>query len=126
MIDIQVVFKGSIKPSVPTPDHLRHYQLSFLDQIKPSYFMPMILFYSQEAQTNILTKEQRSDTIKKSLSEALTPLLSARWTCKTFFGKFRFPIMIDDHFSFLAIINSNKVKHCKQVIFWFIILIKLF
>ena len=72
MINIQVVFKGSIKPSVPTPDHLRHYQLSFLDQIKPSYFMPMILFYSQEAQTNILTKEQRSDTIKKSLSEALT------------------------------------------------------
>ena len=34
--------------------------------------MPMILFYSQEAQTNILTKEQRSDTIKKSLPEALT------------------------------------------------------
>ena len=72
MIDIQVVFKGSIKPSVPTPDHLRHYQLSFLDQIKPPYFIPMVLFYSQEALTNILTKEQRSDTIKKSLSEALT------------------------------------------------------
>ena len=63
MIDIQVVFKGSIKPSVPTPDHLRHYQLSFLDQIKASYFMPMILFYSQEPRTNILTKEQRSDML---------------------------------------------------------------
>ncbi|KAF3447750.1 hypothetical protein FNV43_RR08453 [Rhamnella rubrinervis] len=72
MIDIQVVFKGNIRPSVPTPDHLRHYQFSFLDQIKPSYFMPFVLFYSKEAQTNIHTKEQRRDTIKKSLSEALT------------------------------------------------------
>ncbi|KAH7515591.1 hypothetical protein FEM48_Zijuj10G0042800 [Ziziphus jujuba var. spinosa] len=71
-IDIQVISKQSIKPSAPTPDHLRHYQLSFLDPIAPSTFMPMIFFYPKQADHINLTKEQLVDRIKKSLSESLT------------------------------------------------------
>ncbi|XP_024933878.3 stemmadenine O-acetyltransferase [Ziziphus jujuba] len=71
-IDIQVISKQSIKPSAPTPDHLRHYQLSFLDQIAPTVFMPMIFFYPKQADHINLTKKQLVDRIKNSLSESLT------------------------------------------------------
>ncbi|KAF3434138.1 hypothetical protein FNV43_RR25241 [Rhamnella rubrinervis] len=66
-IDIQMVYKGFIKPSVPTPDRLRHYQLSYLDQIAPSTFMPMVLFYKSN-----LTKQELCNRFKKSLSDVLT------------------------------------------------------
>ncbi|KAF3434139.1 hypothetical protein FNV43_RR25242 [Rhamnella rubrinervis] len=66
-IDIQFISKGFIKPSVPTPDHLRHYQLSYLDQIAPSSFMPMVLFYKSN-----LTRQELCNRFKKSLSEVLT------------------------------------------------------
>ena len=66
-IDIRVISKGFIKPSVPTPDHLRHYQLSYLDQIAPSTFIPMVLFYKSN-----LPRQELCNRLKKSLSEVLT------------------------------------------------------
>ena len=69
--DIQIVFTDIIKPSSPTPDHLRHYTLSFIDQIMPQIFMPFVLFYPHDASAN-LSNEQLHDQLKKSLSEVLT------------------------------------------------------
>ena len=60
-----------IEPSSPTPDHLRHYQLSFIDQVSPQFFMPWVLFYPKDTNFNLNNHEQR-ERIKKSLSEALT------------------------------------------------------
>ena len=71
-VDVQVISTDTIKPSSPTPDHLRHHTLSFIDQITPSIFMPLVLFYQREDARANLTNEERQDWIKISLSEALT------------------------------------------------------
>ncbi|XP_074356216.1 limonoid 21-O-acetyltransferse-like [Apium graveolens] len=66
-LDIEVLSKQSIKPSVPTPQHLKKYTLSFLDQIIPHVFVPLIFYYTidiDQAQNNLT-----SNHLKKSLSE---------------------------------------------------------
>lgn len=88
-IDIIVILKVCIKPSTPTPYHLCHYQLSYSDQIAPSSFMPMVLFYpsiKEAHQANYcLTREECGSgndvQIRKSLSEAFNSLISFSWTC---------------------------------------------
>ena len=70
-VNVEVIYNETIKPSSPTPHYLRHYKLSFLDQISPPVFMPLVLFYPKEDCTNLTNLEQ-SIRIKKSLSEALT------------------------------------------------------
>jgi len=69
--DVQVISVDTIKPSSSTPGNLRHYTLSFIDQITPSIFMPFLLFYPRDAVANLSNKERQS-RIKQSLSEALT------------------------------------------------------
>ncbi len=69
-IEIEVISKETIKPSSPTPDHLRHYQLSFLDQVSPQFFMPWVLFYPKDTNPKLNNQEQ-IERIKKSLSDAL-------------------------------------------------------
>ncbi|PON71594.1 Transferase [Trema orientale] len=71
---VQVISKEIIKPSSPTPDHLRRYQLSFLDQISPRAYSPFIYYYAlndseNKSNDNIL---DISDKLKKSLSKALS------------------------------------------------------
>ncbi|KAK1371835.1 Vinorine synthase [Heracleum sosnowskyi] len=68
-LEIEVLSKQNIKPSVPTPEHLKNYTLSFLDQVAPGIFIPLILYYTSDDQANHSLK---SDHLKKSLSEALT------------------------------------------------------
>jgi shikimate O-hydroxycinnamoyltransferase len=70
-VNVEVISTDPIKPSSSTPDHLLRHTLSFIDQITPSIFMPLVLFYHRDARANITT-EERQDWIKKSLSEALT------------------------------------------------------
>ncbi|XP_030527727.1 stemmadenine O-acetyltransferase-like [Rhodamnia argentea] len=59
----------TIKPSSPTPPDLRRHSLSFLDQIAPPIFMPLLLFFSKD---DPLTNEEKLSKIKRSLSETLT------------------------------------------------------
>lgn len=66
-IDVQVISKGFVKPSTSTQHHLRHYQLSYLDQIALSTYIPMVLFYHCN-----LPRLQLRNLIKNSLSETLT------------------------------------------------------
>ncbi|KAG5520713.1 hypothetical protein RHGRI_033333 [Rhododendron griersonianum] len=70
-IDVEVTNKFTIKPSSATPSHLCHYQLSFLDQIAPPVFMPLVLFYPRDVNDN-LDNSEKSSHLKKSLSDALT------------------------------------------------------
>ncbi|CAI0420749.1 unnamed protein product [Linum tenue] len=59
-----------IKPSSPTPDHLRHHKLSSIDQLSSSLFMPLILFFtSPDPKT---TNTQRCNLLKQSLAQTLT------------------------------------------------------
>ncbi|XP_061366178.1 stemmadenine O-acetyltransferase-like [Gastrolobium bilobum] len=70
-LEMEVISKEIIKPSSPTPDHLRHYQLSFLDQISPVVYNPLVLFYSSDGTTEF-NRTTISNHLKKSLSDVLT------------------------------------------------------
>ncbi|XP_050375110.1 stemmadenine O-acetyltransferase-like [Argentina anserina] len=69
--DAQVISKEIITPSSPTPDYLRHYQFSFLDQISPPVYNPLLLFYefNDKTQPNIA---EISNHLKTSLAKVLT------------------------------------------------------
>ena len=69
-IDVEVISREMIKPSTPTLDHLHHYQFSFLDQISPSIYIPLIYFFDLDDQE--LSKHYISNHLKTSLSEVLT------------------------------------------------------
>ena len=70
-LEVQVISEDTVKPSSPTPQHLHHYQLSFLDQLQPLVFMPLVFYYPNYSEAN-LSNEEQSDRIKKSLADALT------------------------------------------------------
>ncbi|KAL5751642.1 hypothetical protein ACOSQ2_022149 [Xanthoceras sorbifolium] len=64
-MEVHVMSREIIKPSSTTPNHLRTYKLSRLDQINIDNFISIIFFY-QEAPKN------SDDRLKKSLSDTLT------------------------------------------------------
>ncbi|KAL2233691.1 vinorine synthase-like [Sesamum indicum] len=68
-IEIEVISNETIKPSSPTPESLRKYQLSFLDQIAPPTFMPLVYFYPADAK---FSNPEKSNHLKKSLSQVLS------------------------------------------------------
>ncbi|XVE92242.1 hypothetical protein REPUB_Repub01dG0079900 [Reevesia pubescens] len=71
-LKVEVMSKEIIKPSSPTPDQLRHYQLSFLDQISPPVYNPLVLFYPMTKCNIQVNKIKVIDHLKQSLSNALT------------------------------------------------------
>ncbi|XP_058068751.1 stemmadenine O-acetyltransferase-like [Magnolia sinica] len=71
MMKVQVTSREIIKPSSPTPHHLRRFKITLLDQLIPRMYVPMLLFYSSKDGCNIETVE-RTQQLKKSLSETLT------------------------------------------------------
>ncbi|XVF02663.1 hypothetical protein REPUB_Repub04eG0194000 [Reevesia pubescens] len=71
VLEVEVVSKVIIQPSSPTPDRLRSYQLSFLDQITPSVYNPLVMFYPKVCDTEA-NKIKTSDQLKQSISNSLT------------------------------------------------------
>ncbi|KAI8004438.1 Stemmadenine O-acetyltransferase [Camellia lanceoleosa] len=71
---VVVTSRQTIKPSNPTPQHLRQLKLSFLDQIQQPHFVPLIYFYaSSNSGLNKATNDRRrSEKLKESLSETLS------------------------------------------------------
>ncbi|XP_034694274.1 stemmadenine O-acetyltransferase-like [Vitis riparia] len=69
-IEVEVISTDTIKPSSPTPAHLRHFQLSFLDQVLSPIFIPIILFYPMDGDVKVDTIE-RFIWLKKTLSMTL-------------------------------------------------------
>ncbi|KAL1830925.1 hypothetical protein DCAR_0100884 [Daucus carota subsp. sativus] len=66
VMEVQVMSKKMVKPSVPTPDHLKTCKLTSFDQIAPPDQVPIIYFYNNSHLDNI--REQ----LVKSLSKTLT------------------------------------------------------
>ncbi|KAJ4712520.1 vinorine synthase-like [Melia azedarach] len=62
---LQIISREIIKPSSPTPPHLRTHKLSIFDQLAPDVYFPVILFYSRSS-------IKSSHHLKHSLSEILT------------------------------------------------------
>ncbi|XP_077232272.1 stemmadenine O-acetyltransferase-like [Tasmannia lanceolata] len=64
MWNVEIISTDTIKPSSPTPHHLRGFKLSLLDQLSPPTFVLLILYYSPNTASNV-------HHLKKSLSETL-------------------------------------------------------
>ncbi|XP_062109526.1 stemmadenine O-acetyltransferase-like [Humulus lupulus] len=67
--DVDVIERKMIKPSSPTPSHLKNLKLSLLDQIIPPMYGLIVFFYPAEASSN---NSDRSARLKDSLSQTLT------------------------------------------------------
>ncbi|XP_061362513.1 stemmadenine O-acetyltransferase-like [Gastrolobium bilobum] len=68
-VEVELISKQVIKPSSPTPNHLRHYKLSLLDQLTPQLNNSMVYFYAHESMS---ITDDPSNHLKKSLSQALS------------------------------------------------------
>ncbi|XP_021832806.1 vinorine synthase-like isoform X2 [Prunus avium] len=87
-IEVEVITKETIKPSSPTPHHLHHHQLSFLDQLAPHAYVPFLYFYEFNSSTNIT---QISNLLKTSLSKVLI-----------------------QYYPFAGRVRNNLFVHCKD------------
>lgn len=70
-IEVEVVSTSIIKPSSPTPSHLRFHELSFLDQLCGHVYNPSVLFYPPEEHEKLNVVEI-SNKLKQSLSDVLS------------------------------------------------------
>lgn len=68
-MEIKIQSTQFIKPSKSTPDNLRNYKLSLLDQLATSSYINQIYYYKPNGEVNI---SDRCDQLVKSLSEVLT------------------------------------------------------
>nr|XP_043631542.1 stemmadenine O-acetyltransferase-like [Erigeron canadensis] len=71
-MDIEIISQESIKPSSPTPPNLKTFELSLLDQLIISPYVPIILYYPNNNGDTIFQAIERSIALKKSLSKTLT------------------------------------------------------
>uniref|UniRef100_A0A803L117 Uncharacterized protein n=1 Tax=Chenopodium quinoa TaxID=63459 RepID=A0A803L117_CHEQI len=69
-MEVEIISKEAIKPSKPTPSHSKLHKLSCLDQLSPSIYVPVLLFY--RAPMTPHDRVSLSSQLKSSLSETLT------------------------------------------------------
>ncbi|CAK7346037.1 unnamed protein product [Dovyalis caffra] len=73
-MEVQIISKQNLKPSSPTRPHLRNFKLSLLDQLVPTPYAPIILFYPMDGNTTTsnFCVPKRLELLKQSLAETLT------------------------------------------------------
>ncbi|KAB5537789.1 hypothetical protein DKX38_015322 [Salix brachista] len=71
-VNVEIVTREVIKPSSPTLNHLRKFNLRLLDLLAPVSYEPLVFLYSNLQQQ--LTGTQKSQRLKRSLSVTLTRL----------------------------------------------------
>ncbi|KAK7345475.1 hypothetical protein VNO77_16079 [Canavalia gladiata] len=72
-MEVEIISRQCIKPSSPTPIHLKTHNLSILDHFMPPIYIPMVLFYSADQSTkSIIHIQQKLQQLKESLSQVLT------------------------------------------------------
>ncbi|KAJ8773655.1 hypothetical protein K2173_005901 [Erythroxylum novogranatense] len=71
-IALEIVSRETIKPSSPTPPHLKIYNFSVVDKSQPSMYVPLLFFYPGTCDTNRSGRElEINQKLKTSLSETL-------------------------------------------------------
>ncbi|KAK7815377.1 vinorine synthase [Quercus suber] len=68
MMEVDIISREIIKPSSPAIHHLKPFKLSLLDQITPTTYAPLILFYPKN---HIIHSKNPQAHLKNSLSETL-------------------------------------------------------
>ncbi|XAR63498.1 Vinorine synthase [Bertholletia excelsa] len=72
-MEVKVISREMIKPSLPTPSHLRHLQQSFYDQMQRRVLIPYLSFYPNGCEgDSSATNVERSHKLKTSLADLLT------------------------------------------------------
>ncbi|KAL3505487.1 hypothetical protein ACH5RR_035328 [Cinchona calisaya] len=72
-MDVQIISQVILKPSSPTPSHLKIFKLSLLDQLIPAPYAPIVLFYPNY--NGVTCPDQvleRVEKLKQSLTKTLT------------------------------------------------------
>ncbi|KAK4424822.1 Stemmadenine O-acetyltransferase [Sesamum alatum] len=71
---MEEISRDIIKPSCETPHHLRTLRLSYLDQLMPSFYVPLLFFYQADELRGLTTSNhvQISQKLKQSLSNTLS------------------------------------------------------
>ncbi|KAI3448772.1 hypothetical protein Pfo_005437 [Paulownia fortunei] len=71
---VEVISREIIKPSSETPNHLKKLKLSYLDQLVPPTYVPIVFFYQADELRGLTISNhvQISQQLKKSLADTLT------------------------------------------------------
>ena len=72
MVKVDIQARETIKPSSPTPQDLKIFKLSLLDQIAPPEYVPRIFYYACNDKAKFIKPQERINQLKESLSQALT------------------------------------------------------
>nr|GLL22080.1 salutaridinol 7-O-acetyltransferase-like [Ipomoea trifida] len=70
---VEVVSKEIVRPSSPTPESLKTYKLSFMDQLAFNVRIPFVFFYDSSGDDHT---NNTIDELKKSLSKTLSLMLT--------------------------------------------------
>ncbi|KAL3537881.1 hypothetical protein ACH5RR_001247 [Cinchona calisaya] len=105
---LEILSKEMIKPSSPTTPHLRNFSLSFLDQLAPPIYIPLIFFY----QTSQLHTRKEDSQIYKMLQHSLSKILSKFYPLTGRFSRDNFSIDCNDAGALLveAQVHSKLVQ----------------
>uniref|UniRef100_A0A7N0UKS6 Uncharacterized protein n=1 Tax=Kalanchoe fedtschenkoi TaxID=63787 RepID=A0A7N0UKS6_KALFE len=68
-MEVKIVSEIWLRPSSPTPPHLRHYRLSLIDLLTPGTCMPFIFFYKHD---ELINPNPQLELLKNKLSETLS------------------------------------------------------
>ncbi|KAK6131451.1 hypothetical protein DH2020_034792 [Rehmannia glutinosa] len=68
-MEMEIISSEKIKPFSPTPDHLKLYKISLLDQIIPPVFAPAVLYFAPDNSNSI---SQKIQILKDSLALTLS------------------------------------------------------
>ncbi|KAL3498812.1 hypothetical protein ACH5RR_041544 [Cinchona calisaya] len=68
----EILFEKLIKPSSPTPDHLKIFKLSFLDQLPPPLYQTLLYYYRTDDYEKSINPSEFSKRLQESLSLLLT------------------------------------------------------
>ncbi|KAL5826982.1 hypothetical protein ACOSQ3_018827 [Xanthoceras sorbifolium] len=67
---VEIIARETIKPTSPTPQSLRDFKLSLIDQLAPPAYTSLLFLYSFNGDTDVCVSE-RSQQLKKSFSNTL-------------------------------------------------------
>ncbi|XP_038720007.1 stemmadenine O-acetyltransferase-like [Tripterygium wilfordii] len=71
-MEIEIISRECIKPSSPTPQHLRTHKISLIDQFSAPLLGSVLLLYPPISQATSISISKRSQLLKQSLSKTLT------------------------------------------------------
>ncbi|XP_027108874.1 acetyl-CoA-benzylalcohol acetyltransferase-like [Coffea arabica] len=71
-LKVQIFSRKLIKPSNPTPSHLRSFKLSLFDQLAPPLYVHVLFYYLLDEDHNRAKNDERFAQMQKSLSWVLS------------------------------------------------------